>query len=57
MTCPACHAANDDTAWPVRVYHRFLVWDLMSRPWLTRTLESVLNPLIGKSLVFYAVRP
>jgi hypothetical protein len=48
---------SNDTAWPVRVYHRFLVWDLMSRPWLTRTLESVLNPLIGKSLVFYAVRP
>jgi SAM-dependent methyltransferase len=48
---------SNDTAWPVRIYHRFLVWDLMARPWLTRTLENVLNPLIGKSLVFYAVRP
>jgi len=43
-------------AWPVALYHRFLVWDLMRRPWLTRALESILNPLIGKSVVFYAVK-
>jgi len=34
-------------------YHRLLVWDLMSRPWLTRTLERVLNPVMGKSVVMY----
>ena len=37
----------------VRQYHRFLVWDLMQAPAATRTLERVLNPLIGKSLVMY----
>lgn len=40
----------------VRAYHRLLVWDLMRRPWLTRTLERVLNPLLGKSVVMYFIR-
>ena len=38
----------------VRAYHRMLVWDLTTRPWLTRTAERVLDPLFGKSLVVYA---
>lgn len=37
----------------IRLYHRFLVWDLMQKPWLTRTLEKYLNPLMGKSVVMY----
>jgi hypothetical protein len=37
----------------VRLYHRVLVWDLMERPWLTRTIERLLNPLMGKSVVMY----
>jgi SAM-dependent methyltransferase len=41
----------------VRAYHRLLVWDLTKRPWLTRTAERVLNPLVGKSLVVYADKP
>ncbi|MEW6267749.1 MAG: class I SAM-dependent methyltransferase [Thermodesulfobacteriota bacterium] len=43
-------------ALPVALYHRFLVWDLMARPRATRLLEAILNPLIGKSLVLYAVK-
>jgi SAM-dependent methyltransferase len=39
--------------WPVRLYHRFLVWDLMQRPRLTRALDRLLNPLWGKSVVLY----
>lgn len=39
--------------WLVRQYHRLLVWDLLQAPWLTRTLERCLNPLLGKSVVFY----
>ncbi|MEQ8859609.1 MAG: class I SAM-dependent methyltransferase [Pseudomonadales bacterium] len=42
--------------WPVRAYHRLLVWDLMQRPWLTRLLEALLNPLMGKSVVLYFTR-
>ena len=45
-----------DTA-AVRAYHRLLVWDLVHRPWLTRTAERVLDPLFGKSLVVYADKP
>jgi SAM-dependent methyltransferase len=43
--------------WPVRTYHRFLVWDIMRRPWLTRALDRGLNPVLGKSLVLYAEKP
>jgi SAM-dependent methyltransferase len=38
-------------------YHRFLVWDIVRRPLLTRALDALLNPLIGKSLVLYLERP
>ena len=47
---------DDDEALLVRWYHRFLVWDLMKRPRATRLLEDALNPLIGKSAVFYAAK-
>ena len=42
-----------ESNWLIRQYHRFLVWDLMDRPALTRVLESILNPLMGKSVVMY----
>ena len=42
--------------WPVRIWHRLLVWDLMQAPFVTRFLEQLLNPLIGKSLVMYFVQ-
>jgi SAM-dependent methyltransferase len=44
---------DDDRAWPVRQYHRFLVWDIVRRPRLVRLTERVLDPLLGKSLVIY----
>jgi len=40
----------------VRWYHKLLVWDLMKRPWLTRALEWMLNPVMGKSVVMYFER-
>jgi hypothetical protein len=30
---------------------------MMSRPWLTRNAESLLNPLIGKSVALYFQKP
>ena len=48
---------TNDTNWFVRQYHRLLVWDIMKRPALTRYLDAVLNPLIGKSLVVYLEKP
>ncbi len=40
----------------VQLYHRLLVWDMMRRPLLTRTLEAALAPFIGKSVVFYGIK-
>jgi SAM-dependent methyltransferase len=42
---------------PSRLYNKVLVWDIMSAPWLTRTAEKLLNPVMGKSLVVYADKP
>jgi SAM-dependent methyltransferase len=38
-------------------YHKMLVWDIMKGPLVTRAAERALNPVIGKSLVVYAVKP
>ncbi|MCF8049660.1 MAG: methyltransferase domain-containing protein [Desulfobacterales bacterium] len=49
-----CLAGPDsDKASPVALYHRLLVWDMMKKPWITQTLERLLNPVLGKSVVFY----
>ncbi|AQT79856.1 SAM-dependent methyltransferase [Mycolicibacterium litorale] len=41
----------------VKAYHRLLVWDMMSKPALTRVAESALNPLVGKSVALYFEKP
>jgi SAM-dependent methyltransferase len=43
--------------WVLRMYHKLLVWDLMQRPWLTRAIDAVLNPFMGKSVVMYFSKP
>jgi len=48
--------ARGADVWPVRAYHRLLVWDLMQQPAITRFLEWLMNPLWGKSIVMYFVR-
>ena len=47
---------SQDNSRLIKLYHRFLVWDLMQKPWLTKTLEKCLNPVIGKSVVMYFVK-
>jgi SAM-dependent methyltransferase len=47
---------DNERRWPVRLYHRLLVWDIVRRPASTRLLDRALTPLIGKSLVMYARR-
>lgn len=44
---------NRDHNWLVRQYHRLLVWDIMEQPALTRVLEKLMNPVMGKSVVMY----
>ncbi|ORA23593.1 class I SAM-dependent methyltransferase [Mycobacterium aquaticum] len=46
---------NDHPA--VKAYHQLLVWDMMGRPWVTRAAESLLNPVIGKSVALYFTKP
>ncbi|RKT82026.1 Methyltransferase domain-containing protein [Saccharopolyspora antimicrobica] len=47
---------NDDHPLP-KLYHRMLVWDLMKGPWLTRTAERLLDPVMGKSIAVYLGKP
>ncbi|MCU0600418.1 MAG: methyltransferase domain-containing protein [Desulfobacterales bacterium] len=44
---------NREDALPVKLYKRFLTWDIMEKPWITRYADRVLNPVLGKSLVVY----
>ncbi len=48
----AFRLGNDQVA-PVRLYHRFLVWDIVRPHRWVRAVERLLNPLVGKSLVVY----
>jgi SAM-dependent methyltransferase len=48
---------DNDTAVLPRLYHKLLVYDIMRRPWWTRTAERLLNPIAGKSLVIYLAKP
>jgi SAM-dependent methyltransferase len=38
---------------PVNLYHRLLTWDIMKQPRITRLLDNLLNPVLGKSIVLY----
>ena len=48
---------NAEEHFLVKQYHRLLVWDLMQQPWLTQTLDRLLNPILGKSVVMYFRQP
>ncbi len=49
-----CLAGLDqENSLPVSLYKRFLTWDIMEKPWLTKTADRLLNPVLGKSLVIY----
>tara|TARA_Y100000590_G_scaffold136257_1_gene155996 strand:- start:11229 stop:11936 length:708 start_codon:yes stop_codon:yes gene_type:complete len=47
---------REEEHWVVKKYHEFLVWDLMKNPFITRLLEFLLKPFIGKSLVMYFIK-
>ena len=53
-----CLVGTSNSEHPAVVaYHKLLVWDMMQRPVVTRAAESVLNPLIGKSVALYFQKP
>jgi SAM-dependent methyltransferase len=37
----------------VQYYKKFLEWDIMKKPRFVRMLEEFLNPIMGKSIVYY----
>jgi len=37
----------------LRAYDRFLEWDVMESPRPVRLLEAALDPVLGKSVVYY----
>ncbi|MGN2640229.1 class I SAM-dependent methyltransferase [Nocardia takedensis] len=41
----------------VKAYHKLLVWDMMGRPRTTRLAETLLDPLVGKSVALYFAKP
>ncbi len=45
-----------ETSRMVRVYRRFLEWDILQRPLLTRILDKLTSPIMGKSVVMYFAR-
>jgi SAM-dependent methyltransferase len=52
-----CAVGVSNTNHPaVAAYHNLLVWDLMRRPKITQMAESLLNPLVGKSVAMYFVK-
>lgn len=53
-----CAVGVSNTNHPaVAAYHRLLVWDLMRRPKMTQLAESLLNPILGKSVAMYFLKP
>ncbi len=44
---------KNETHLLVRLYKKFLEWDIMKKPRSVRLAEELLNPFIGKSIVFY----
>jgi SAM-dependent methyltransferase len=53
-----CLVGPSNDAHPaVEAYHKVLVWDIVKAPFVTRTADRVLSPVIGKSLVLYLRKP
>ncbi|MBP8981281.1 MAG: class I SAM-dependent methyltransferase [Syntrophobacterales bacterium] len=49
-----CLVGHKNDRFPlVKLYRRFLEWDIMNHPPVIRTLERLLDPLLAKSVVFY----
>jgi SAM-dependent methyltransferase len=48
---------SNDSHPAVKAYHKVLVWDIVKAPFVTRTADRVLSPVIGKSLVLYLTKP
>ncbi|MBF0228435.1 MAG: class I SAM-dependent methyltransferase [Desulfamplus sp.] len=55
MGCPNQSVSNSNFN-IINLYHKLLVWDIMENPFITRFIEKLLNPIIGKSLALYFIK-
>lgn len=55
LRCAVGPANEDHRA--VAAYRRFLEWDIVKAPRVTRIADRVLNPVLGKSYVVYCAKP
>ena len=56
LRCLFWREKGKPNAWIVDKYHEFLTWDLMKNPWITKWIDRILNPILGKSVVLYFVK-
>ena len=56
LKCLFWREGDEPQAAIVNWYHKLLVWDLMKQPLITRWLDRLLNPIMGKSVVMYFVK-
>ncbi|MFM8836441.1 MAG: SAM-dependent methyltransferase, partial [Actinomycetota bacterium] len=55
LRCAVGPQREDNKA--VAIYKKFLEWDIISAPTITRAIDKALSPMIGKSYVVYATKP
>ena len=55
LRCAVGPARDDQPL--VAAYKKLLEWDIMKAPLITRALDTLLSPAIGKSFVQYATKP
>lgn len=55
LKCAVGPSNNDNKA--VAAYRRFLEWDIVEAPRITRIADRMLNPIMGKSFVVYCSKP
>ena len=49
-----CAVGHQNESFPlVKLYKRFLEWDIMHHPPATRLLDKLLSPILAKSIVYY----
>ena len=51
LKCAVGH--KNESSRPVSLYRKFLEWDIIKRPLITRWLDALLNPVLSKSIVIY----
>lgn len=42
-----------EDSFAVNLYKRYLTWDILKKPWISKFTDKLLNPIMGKSLVLY----